>query len=415
MITDEEVIRIERIVGSLSEGDEELARLLSCSLGRGMVLDRSSVGKVSLLSRPDAQHVRDWLKAALVNEAPWLRNVDDHGQPKKLMKLMSVKDCVAEADKEMRKAATRKVRTVQLPGDEELFAELSEGYYLARLWSRNALVREGLEMQHCLGDGAYDDLIGRDDYQYLSLRDPFGRPHATIEVVGGRISQIQGKQNQVPVRKYLNILVPHIKRLGLVASADLALYCGFVIERSGSWVSAHELYEGIEVVGDYELSFYGVGSLPDSMTVHGNLGMAGATVREVPDNLTVTMDADFMYSHVRRVPGNISVGMNLLLNGSDIEVLPENFSLHWDLNLEFSKIVELPKGLNVGSLLIAGTGIRKLPDDLKVRYSLSVHNGQIEHFPETLSDRLKVKIVSDDGDRIETLGEIRARKARPAA
>lgn len=416
MISDEDVIKIGQVIGKFAGDDQELARLLAYSVGRGLILDRSAAGKISVLLHEDMRHVRDWLKAALVNEAPWLQNVDEHGRPKKLMKLMSLKACVAEADKEMRKAATRKGPAVKLPEDEELFAELDEGFYLVRLRTQNALEREGRAMQHCIGDGAYDQSVERDDHLFLSLRGPFGQSHVTIEVVDECVSQIQGKQNKPPVGKYIEVLAPHFSSLGLEAPTETAVFFGHVIEKSGNWVAIEKMHSGIEIQGDYELSLAGVNALPSPMTVCGDLGMMKAMMEAIPDYLTVTNDADFSHSSIRYVPGNICIGGSLRLEGSRVEYLPENLSIGRDLTLQLTSITELPKGLKIGSCLsIHQTKICELPDDIEIGDAIHMDAGQIEEFPDTLSDDLTIITFVDGEMRQELLGDIRARQARPAA
>lgn len=84
--------------------------------------------------------------------------------------------------------------------DTEPYFDLKNGWKIVRLTSQAACKLEGGEMGHCVGGGGYTP------QNILSLRDPKGRPHATIEIrrVGPKIEihQIKGKQNKSPKDEY---------------------------------------------------------------------------------------------------------------------------------------------------------------------------------------------------------------------
>ncbi len=161
----------------------------------------------------DIRHITDWLKAAVGNDEAWLKHLDDRGRPKKLMKFSSMEDITKEANKAMLKAAQRFSAVKLVEGDEELYAELQDGFYVVRLLTPAALDRESAQMQHCIGNGGYDKALANPDNLYLSLRDKHGKAHATLEVNDGKLIQLQGKQNTVPVDKYLDVLVPFLKSI----------------------------------------------------------------------------------------------------------------------------------------------------------------------------------------------------------
>ena len=112
---------------------------------------------------------------------------------------------------------------------ETLFAELKNGYTAVKVESKEALNREGVRMQHCVG--SYANEVGRGTEIY-SIRDASGKPHITIEYKNGIVNQFQGKQNTVPLEKYwepliefLNILKPEIVH-GLDKIGDPILFEG---------------------------------------------------------------------------------------------------------------------------------------------------------------------------------------------
>jgi hypothetical protein len=208
------------IIKDYSENNQELARLLALSVGR--VLNNAYLRYEDWEAQYqgcDIGHITDWLKVALRNNDLWLSNVDHKNRPLKLMKFSTLEQITLEADKAMMKA-NQKNQGIQLsPGEEELVVELADGYYLVELLTPSALDKEGSLMQHCVGHGAYDDDVESGDVKILSLRDPSGKPHATIELNVPEtavfhhyeIAQIQGKQNKLPIGKYLSVLKPYME------------------------------------------------------------------------------------------------------------------------------------------------------------------------------------------------------------
>ena len=69
-----------------------------------------------------------------------------------------------------------------------------------RLTQRDCLDREGQVMGHCVA--SYWDKVKDGRTTIFSLRDPQNNPHATVEVSGGALIQVKGKQNTPPVAKY---------------------------------------------------------------------------------------------------------------------------------------------------------------------------------------------------------------------
>lgn len=71
---------------------------------------------------------------------------------------------------------------------------------------------EGDAMGHCVGQGSYDRL-GRGG-AIVSLRDPAGRPHVTVEIGGVRRMQAQGRGNTPPAAKYAERIAEVTLRVG---------------------------------------------------------------------------------------------------------------------------------------------------------------------------------------------------------
>lgn len=247
--------------------DERLGVLLSLCLGR-ILLSAARRGEdwKTLATDSQANHIRDWLKAAIVSDSDWLTKLDDLGRPKKLMKFGSVAAIVAEADKAMLKASQSASRIVLRSEDEELHAELANGYYLVRLKTPAALDRESAEMKHCIGNGAYDDAVSEASKLYLSLRSPNGKAHATIEIVDGVIKQLQGKLNERLGEGYMARLIPYLSENKFdvdVPVTDLR----YVVDVNHVWHDVEKLPKRLEVKGNLDLRMVYVRFLPAGLKV----------------------------------------------------------------------------------------------------------------------------------------------------
>lgn len=88
--------------------------------------------------------------------------------------------------------------------DYNIVYTFPDGYKWVQLLTVEALDYESKYMQNCVGGGSYDDNIVDPKYKYYSLRDPFNRPHVTIEHYKDTINQVKGKQN---VRIIKNIMI----------------------------------------------------------------------------------------------------------------------------------------------------------------------------------------------------------------
>ncbi|MCZ7861530.1 PcfJ domain-containing protein [Agrobacterium salinitolerans] len=189
------------IIRLMRGGDWETHRLLEKSLGKIIEKEvRRNSSWQAMQEEQSFHHVRDWIGSAVANRAAWLTNLDDNGCPKKLAKCGSLSALVAEADKQMKKDLNSQGRSA--PRNADVFASDGGAYHIVNLATPQAIDRESNEMRHCIGHGSYDRFLGLDGHLFLSLRDEFGRPHATMEVVKGKIVQFYGKANSVPKEEY---------------------------------------------------------------------------------------------------------------------------------------------------------------------------------------------------------------------
>lgn len=160
----------------------------------------------------DAWHITDWLITAVADGHPWLANVDADGYPKKLMKCGSLDRLAYEATKGLRQ---RNLREIILGPDDETFAfDLGAGHTLVRLTSRAALRAEGIRMHHCIGQGAYDELLDDPYVGFFSVRDQNGKPLATIEIRNGFVRQFRGPANSEPSAAVKDLVAVAIDAFG---------------------------------------------------------------------------------------------------------------------------------------------------------------------------------------------------------
>lgn len=160
----------------------------------------------------DAWHIADWLITAVADGHLWLANVDANGDPKKLMKCASLERLVYEATKGLRQ---RNIRDIVLSRDDESFViALGAGHTLVQLLSRAALRKEGLLMRHCIGQGAYDELLGDPDVAFFSVRNENGKPLATLEIRSGFVRQFRGPTNIEPTDAVKDLVATAIAAFG---------------------------------------------------------------------------------------------------------------------------------------------------------------------------------------------------------
>lgn len=366
--------------------DLRLGELLAVSAGR-VLLKAAKRGEDwrNLADEEKLRHIADWLKAVLVSNEAWLENVDGQGRPKKLMKFSSIEQIAQEADKAMLKAAQRLSSVKVVDGDEELIVELDDGFYLVRLLTPAALDRESSEMQHCIGTGGYDGNLERDGYLYLSLRDAVGKAHATLEIVDGTITQLQGKQNRPPIRSYVDLIAPYVRKCGYQINVR-ASSLGYVVDVHGEWHDIHSLPERLEVGGDLYLHGSDIEILPKWLKIGGDLSLIGSSIRALPEELTVDGSLCLRNTNISSLPHKLKVGKSINLSNTRIVELPVGFEVAGSLDLTETQIRRLPAGLKVGShLLLRDAPICELPEGLWVGGDLELTNTQVRVLPERLT------------------------------
>lgn len=378
------------------DADASLAKLLESSVGH--VLAKECIQKTALASvapvepreisvgegliegrEADIKHVIDWLNAALVNEAPWLTKVNECGVPKKLAKCGSLDALVREADKSMLRMSANMSKKVLDNSHERVEESLPDGWTMVRLLTPAALDRESAFMQHCIGGGAYDPLLESSSWKFLSLRDPAGKPHATIEVRDNIVREMQGKQNKRPIAAYVDKIVPYLEKQRFsVHDARI----GLVTDVTGRIHSYENLPDTLETKTSLDFSRveYEV-RLPRVIRCE-NLTLS-RRVDGVPDEIATAGDFSVHNDALAHLPAKLVVGGNMTISVSEIPELPVGLTVGGDLQLRKMKaMTALPDGLRVEGLLDLANSeipISEFPADMKVG-GLNMRGMSVESF-----------------------------------
>lgn len=131
--------------------------------------------------------------------------------PKRLKK-MSYKEAL-KSTKKWNDALIRKAENcVETEMDTKEFMKFNAGYKFVELVGKQAFLREGNLMRHCVGS-----YYGKDDVVIYSLRDSKNNPHCTIEVQksGNNINQIKGKGNGSIHPNYIKYVLSFLKEVGM--------------------------------------------------------------------------------------------------------------------------------------------------------------------------------------------------------
>lgn len=76
--------------------------------------------------------------------------------------------------------------------------DLNDDYYVAQLFTPAALDYEGEVLEHCVGDGYYDNKVHEPGTEIYSIRNKRGVSYLTLEVNNAKVVQCFGYKNNVP-------------------------------------------------------------------------------------------------------------------------------------------------------------------------------------------------------------------------
>nr|WP_250807869.1 PcfJ domain-containing protein [Neorhizobium tomejilense] len=354
--------------------------LLEVSLGR--VLEnagRDGRPVMHLVNAEQATHIADWLAGAVISGEAWLSRTDEDGRPRKLMKFSDVAGILKEADKAMAKLAQKNRSITLAPGEEELYAELEDGYYVVRLLTPKALDRESGTMQHCIGGGGYDHKVGTEHYDYLSLRNRFGKPHATMELDlrparGPKMIQIYGKQNDAPDTKYALMLRSMFRERGI------------------------RLGQVGDIVFDTNWDAHPVAAMPENMHVWGSMDIRNIGDLVLPAKLTVEQDFTLDGCHNVVMPKHMRVGGDMFVLLSTISERSEELAVGRELSLV--RVKTPPTGIAeyLRAYIIRGDKVRTWTEVADIDFTMfasmhncGVHDAQLVEARERTREAMKAE------------------------
>lgn len=412
-----------------------LKRYMAISLGRVLSKISNSADRRQPADT-DIYHISDWLKAAFHKNAPWLQNVDEYGRPKKLMKFSTVKQIVAEANKAMMIAA-QKGRDIQLDDKQErLIEQLEDGFTIVELRTEEALDRESAYMQHCIGNGSYDDKVGTSRYKYISLRDSTNKPHVTMELLSNGngewdILQFQGKQNKIPLPRYVKVLTPFLQKADLNFSEPIQSHVPYIIDEDRVWHDIGDLPSSLKCkdfrplpfdndmwtikmperlhlqrklklnhkkligfpssifIDEYqskqpkiELTTVEISDCPENIHIGGSARCVHLTFNSAPENITVDGYCEIGFTPESKLPNSITATGYVVIAHADCDIFQTRLNSGGDLSFWNTKINKIEHGMEVdGRLSFYKVPIRELPDGI-VTKELQLTYTNITSLPE---------------------------------
>jgi hypothetical protein len=134
---------------------------------------------------------------------------------------------------------------VETEVDTETILTFEKGFKFVKLLTKNAVLREGNLMSHCVG--SYDP-TKKDLY---SLRDAKNISHCTIEVSRDnktdRVNQVKGKGNGEVHPRYINYVIDILKYFKMEIRNSELNYIGYNnIDIEGAWEFLEDNFDGIK-------------------------------------------------------------------------------------------------------------------------------------------------------------------------
>jgi hypothetical protein len=427
--------------------DPTLKLYMAISLGRVLSKISNSADRRQPADT-DIYHISDWLKAAVHNNAPWLQNVDGQGRPKKLMKFSTVEQIVAEADKAMLKAS-QKGRDIQLDDKQErLIDRLDDGYTIVELRTAEALDRESAYMQHCIGNGSYDDKVGTSRFKYISVRDSQNKPHVTMELVSNGngewdILQFQGKQNKIPLSRYVKVLTPFLQKADLNFSQQIQSQVPYIIDEDRIWHDIGDLPSSLKCkdfrplpfdndmrtikmperlhlqrslelnnkkligfpssisIDEYqskkpkiELTNVEISECPKNVRIGGSVRCVQLTFNSAPGNITVDGNCEIGFTTESKLPNSITASGYVIIANADCDIFKTKLNAGGNISFWNTKISKIEHGMEVdGRLSFYKVPIRELPDGI-VAKELQLIYTNVTSLPEGI--KVSEKLILDN-------------------
>jgi hypothetical protein len=187
-------------------------------------------------------------------------------------------------------------------------------------------------------------------------------------------------------------------------------YCAAVLSDSGSQimdVHNHQISVGVAeeiyplfrpVLDEYAKNRWSIGQVATQLfglirIVRGEIqpgetiqgaDLSKSSLKSLPDDLTVSGNLNVSNTPLTRLPNNLKVQGDLSISGTKIKELPTNLVVSGNLNLSGTLITALPQTMTVGTLDISNTKIQQLPPKLEVKLKLKINGTPIKHLPDAM-------------------------------
>ena len=153
--------------------------------------------------------------------------------------------------------------------------DLEDGYYVVQLFTPKALDYEGDVLDHCLGDGYYDDKIHQKGIEIYSVRNKRGVSLVTLEINNGKVVQCFGYKNKALSDTTLRKIVRTFMHEQ-----------NFNIPDINGWNKLIAYIKQDNVL-------YDVFDLPKNFTTKNYIDLSGMNLGKLPDMSTVTVNGFF--------------------------------------------------------------------------------------------------------------------------
>jgi hypothetical protein len=176
------------------------------------------LAQIDGLTLDQAEHVIDWI---------------DSERPDRSLSGMAAKDALRLAEAWTKALVARGDNIIETEEDLEILFTTSSGSRLVKLLTKNALMREGRQMNHCVGSMEPGDIY--------SIRNKANKAIATLTWTkddDGRIEQLQGKGNGPIHPKYIKDTLEVLQFIGVELNSRWMEKLGYVQLASEVW---HEI------------------------------------------------------------------------------------------------------------------------------------------------------------------------------
>ncbi|MDX2204262.1 MAG: PcfJ domain-containing protein [Hyphomicrobiaceae bacterium] len=302
--------------------------------------------------------VLHWAGEAVRRDERWIRDVDANGRIQRLKGFRHVHEILHLAEADLARYAALDRRAAARAQHTRVVHTLPDGAVWVQLLTREAFVREGMAMRHCLGNGHYYRVYALGRSQYFSLRDASGRSRVTLEARQGLVVQVRAACNADPWPRW---------RAAIEALMQHMQWRLFPLRSTAGFTDGPEQVAFRALAGDLDLDAGAhPAQLAERLQIGGSLRATGRDwLTSLPDTLWV--EGDCIIEHC---VGLVRPPRLLLVHGkasfAGCASLGPGFDkilVAGDLDLRGCAALErLPERMHVGGRLdITDAGLRALP------------------------------------------------------